>query len=179
MWMRTAILTQLILWTLPLAAQQQQQNQAFDVADLTAQLQLALDVEITSAGTRVVSSTVLYGAAQEGTAHADLNVIAEGEHISPTTMLVPDPRIAHDGSTLSSGHIILYVPFDPALKTLKISPAQPQDELNAQRHALVMATGPFGGKTNKSEITIDLKPLLRNACAAADAVAQCRAISQQ
>jgi hypothetical protein len=172
------VVAQLIFMALPLMAQQDRGGQ-FDVADLTAEPQLALTLEFSSAGARVVSSTVLYGTPQKGTAHPDFTVIVGPPNIAPKTLRIPDPRIAHDGSTLSTGRIIVYVPFDPASTTLTIAPTEQREGMDMQRHALVMQRGPFGGKKKKAAITIDLQPLLQRACAAADAIAPCRALTRR
>jgi hypothetical protein len=170
--MRTLLLAVLCC---ALAAQsveaQQNRSDAFDVSELTSELQLAVRVEISSTGVKRLSADVIYGAPQTRPAFEDLVVAVDNEEGEDQYFTIADPRIVFDAPrNKRRGVTVIFMKFSPTLKTLSITPT---DEAPEERLRFMLEGPPFGREGRARTRTLDLRPAVREACRNQPQIAGC------
>lgn len=173
--LRITIVSLIIAGSLHGQESESRPEEPFTVSDLTAELQLAVELEVSREGVKVISSRVLYGTPQEGTAHPDLTVVATRTKGGPATLRISDPRIAFDApQNYLRGTTVVYLPFDESLTALSVAPTPRREAAGFDRHAYIIARPPFGGPARREKaVEIDLRPVVRSACSEARDIPAC------
>lgn len=143
----------------------------FDVSQMTQQLQLAVEVSVTSEGISTVGVSIIRAPPKSNSALADLrvNVRAGNNVVADYTMA--DPRIVEEGSRedeeggdqkiLPEARTFVFAPLLENLTDIQIIPVDSRREFVSR-----------GG-------TIDAPPLIQRACQERSDIQECRKLFRQ
>jgi hypothetical protein len=134
----------------------------FDVGQIASELQLAVEVEITAEGVKPISATIIRAPVKSSSALADLLVRPRAGDKVVVEYTIPDPRLVEVDSegyrTLPKAQTFIYAPLSRSLSAVEIVPV-------AGREKFVSKGG-----------TIDLRPLIKQACERRTEIKECQEI---
>ena len=135
---------------------------SYNVGQLSAQLILAIEIEVTAAGIRPLESQVIRAPMKTNSALADLHLKAFSGQAIISEYTFPDPRLVEVNSsglrTLPKATTFIFVPLNRQLTLIRIDPVR-------SREKFVSRGGMF-----------DPQPLMNQACENKQMYKECRDI---